>query len=86
MNTVSRRDFFAMIMAGGVVTATGIWMPGERLISIPARIGTNFQELFMQEFLKQQRVLTDLMAYGRSAVRVLNTPDRPWFSLERVDG
>jgi hypothetical protein len=35
--TMSRRQFFASLAAGMVVTAEGFWMPGERLISIPSR-------------------------------------------------
>lgn len=32
---LSRRQFFAMLAAGWVVTAEGLWMPGTKLISIP---------------------------------------------------
>ncbi len=32
---LSRRQFFAAIAAGWVVTAEGLWMPGTKLISIP---------------------------------------------------
>lgn len=34
---MNRREFVAMMLAGGVVTAAGIWMPGDKLISIPSR-------------------------------------------------
>ncbi len=34
---MNRREFVAMLMAGAVVTAAGIWMPGDKLISIPSR-------------------------------------------------
>lgn len=37
---VSRRKFFAMMAAGAVVTAEGLWMPGQKLISIPRRVRT----------------------------------------------
>lgn len=33
---MNRREFMKRIAAGGVVTAAGIWMPGEKLISIPS--------------------------------------------------
>ena len=36
---MNRRKFLAMIAAGGVVTAAGIWMPGQKLISIPKKRG-----------------------------------------------
>ena len=32
-----RRTFFAMLAAGMVMTAEGVWMPGTKLISIPKR-------------------------------------------------
>jgi len=34
IRNLSRRQFFAVLAAGGVVTASGLWMPGEKLISI----------------------------------------------------
>lgn len=34
---MNRREFMAMLAAGGVMTAAGIWMPGEKVISIPSR-------------------------------------------------
>ena len=34
---MNRRKFLAMIAAGGVVTASGMWMPGQKLISIPKK-------------------------------------------------
>ena len=43
---MNRRKFLQFLAAGGVVTAAGLWMPGQKLISIPnARpliIGTDF--------------------------------------------
>lgn len=36
---LNRRQFLAALAAGGVVTAAGIWMPGEKTISIPKRRG-----------------------------------------------
>lgn len=36
--TYTRREVFQCLMAGGVITATGMWMPGEKLISIPISI------------------------------------------------
>ena len=38
MPKLTRREMLAMIAAGGVVTAAGIWMPGTKLISIPKRV------------------------------------------------
>ncbi len=38
MSALSRRQFMAAMMAGGVMTAAGLWMPGTKLISIPKRI------------------------------------------------
>jgi hypothetical protein len=34
---LSRRQFMAGLAAGMVVTAEGLWMPGEKLISIPSK-------------------------------------------------
>jgi hypothetical protein len=34
---MNRREFLKRLAAGGVVTAAGLWMPGEKLISIPSR-------------------------------------------------
>ena len=33
---MNRREFFAAIAAGAVVTAEGLWLPGSKLISIPS--------------------------------------------------
>lgn len=33
---LSRREVFKALVAGGVLTATGLWMPGEKVISIPS--------------------------------------------------
>ena len=38
LTNLSRREFIAALMAGGVITAQGLWMPGTKLISIPKRI------------------------------------------------
>ena len=38
---MDRREFLAMMAAGGVVTAAGIWMPGQKLISIPRAVYAN---------------------------------------------
>lgn len=35
---MNRRQFMAMLAAGAVVTADGLWMPGRKLISIPSRV------------------------------------------------
>ncbi len=35
MSALSRREFIAAMMAGGVMTAAGMWWPGTKLISIP---------------------------------------------------
>lgn len=35
---MNRRQFMAAIAAGAVVTAEGLWMPGQKLISIPRRL------------------------------------------------
>ncbi len=34
---LSRRHFMAAIAAGMVMTAEGLWMPGQKLISIPSK-------------------------------------------------
>lgn len=34
---VSRRQFIAAMAAGMVMTAEGLWVPGQKLISIPSR-------------------------------------------------
>ncbi len=34
---LTRRELLAGIMAGGVMTAAGLWMPGTKMISIPSR-------------------------------------------------
>jgi len=33
---MNRRDLLKGLMAGGVMTAAGLWMPGQKLISIPS--------------------------------------------------
>ena len=33
---MNRRDLLKAMMAGGVMTAAGLWMPGQKLISIPS--------------------------------------------------
>lgn len=35
--SLSRREFLAAIAAGAIVTAEGLWVPGQKLISIPSR-------------------------------------------------
>ncbi len=35
---MNRRELLACLVAGGVITAAGLWMPGQRLISIPSDI------------------------------------------------
>lgn len=39
---VNRRQFLAMLGAGAVVTAAGLWMPGAKLISIPKLLNTSY--------------------------------------------
>ena len=34
---MNRRNFLKMLGAGAVVTSTGLWMPGEKVISIPSK-------------------------------------------------
>ena len=36
MSGMNRRQFMAAMLAGGVLTASGLWMPGEKTISIPS--------------------------------------------------
>ncbi len=36
---MNRRKFLAFLAAGGVVTASGMWLPGQKLISIPKDLG-----------------------------------------------
>ncbi len=36
---ITRRELLACLMAGGCVTAAGLWWPGEKLISIPKKQG-----------------------------------------------
>lgn len=38
---MNRRELLKAIAAGGVMTATGLWMPGEKVISIPS--GASFK-------------------------------------------
>ena len=42
---LSRRQFLSALAAGGVVTASGLWMPGEKLISIPKRHPSWFSDI-----------------------------------------
>ena len=44
---MNRRKFLAFLAAGGVVTATGLWMPGQKLISIPKRAGGDFNRRYL---------------------------------------
>lgn len=39
---MDRRQFLAALAAGGVVTAAGLWMPGQKLISIPKKRGLGY--------------------------------------------
>jgi len=55
---VNRRKFLAFLAAGGVVTATGLWLPGQKLISIPKK------PLFINE-------LNKLNELNRRALRLL---------------
>jgi len=34
---ISRRQFIGAMAAGAIVTAEGLWVPGQKLISIPSR-------------------------------------------------
>jgi len=43
----SRREFLRCMAAGGIVTATGLWFPGEKLISIPKRTGNTLVSIDM---------------------------------------
>ena len=36
MSGMNRRQFVAAMLAGGVLTASGLWLPGEKMISIPS--------------------------------------------------
>ena len=55
---MNRRKFLAFLAAGGVVTATGLWLPGQKLISIPKK------PLFINE-------LNKLNELNRRALRLL---------------
>ncbi len=33
---MNRRKFLSFLAAGGIVTAGGLWLPGQKLISIPS--------------------------------------------------
>lgn len=56
---MSRRTFFAMLGAGWIVTAEGLWMPGTKLISIPKpSLSTPlraYQELYAEAFYDDYR-------------------------------
>ena len=51
---MNRRKFLAFLAAGGVVTATGLWLPGQKLISIPKKplFSELLTELWSDEILK----------------------------------
>ncbi len=38
VNKLSRRDLFKALAAGAVMTAGGLWLPGQKLISIPEMV------------------------------------------------
>jgi len=87
-----RREFLGGV-AAGVATAL---LPLPALGQIEAapmtatEVGarhTVFQKQYMAEFFaqfEQQRFLSDLTCYGRSVVKVMNMPARPWIKLENV--
>ena len=57
---ISRREFFAFLAAGGIVTATGFWLPGQKLISIPKQsevypLSGSQILAWQQEYLNQLR-------------------------------
>ena len=58
---LSRRELIKIALAGGVVTAAGVWWPGQKLISIPkVRKGTlvykNFGDVYIRENIDISRV------------------------------
>ena len=65
---MNRRKFMAMIAAGGVVTATGMWMPGSKLISIPKKSGVPLNLWLMSDEVtaKWFTIYTDVSPDGLS--------------------
>jgi hypothetical protein len=52
---MDRRKFLAAMAAGAVVTAEGLWVPGQKLISIPKRRPHTFTEADLIEALLMGR-------------------------------
>ncbi len=68
----------AMLAAGAVVTAEGLWMPGQKLISIPKPRGQSMAEIMtqLQRHWAEQHAtaitnaFTDQILYGQSRIKV----------------
>lgn len=70
---MNRRQLLKALAAGGVMTAAGLWMPGQKLISIPS--GKVFVLTGSEILVKQQRA-HDEFSIGYSA-------NSQWFFNER---
>ena len=71
---MNRRDFLARMLAGGVVTAAGIWMPGEKLISIASKryfVPDSVLAWFMdgKAYVQQQGGVIEVPAYFDVQIR-----------------
>ena len=81
---MNRRKFLAFLAAGGVVTATGLWMPGQKLISIPKRpvtVSRYLHELWSKDILRmwidsryEQLIMQGYTFVGDTLVRNKQTP------------
>jgi len=62
---MNRREFMAAIGAGGVVTASGLWMPGEKLISIPSgEVYTGGNRLLTPEMFVKESIRILKLEWG----------------------
>ena len=90
----SRREFLAAMMAGGAVVAGELWIPGQKLISIPSRKifipeGTLAWMEDGQGFIHQKGKIIAIPEYfdidihgALTSQAYLKPPDRNWFSLQ----
>lgn len=76
MSEYSRRDMLRCLALGGAVVAGELWIPGQRLISIPKQLG------FPHGWIVSQEIVEDGMCYLPSTLREMT--DLQWKQYENV--
>ncbi len=76
---MNRRELLKALSMGAVVTASGLWWPGEKLISIPKKIAAHSN---MQPFFTFPCTITNMSQYnGRLIVA---TEDGCMYEMENM--